>query len=62
MLIDCETCLMRETPACRDCVVNILFSTAPLELDQNEEKALANLAEAGLVPRLRMVPPDRKAV
>lgn len=61
MLIDCDTCLVRETSACDDCVVGVLFSVTPLELDQHEEQALTNLAEAGLVPRLRLVPPERRA-
>jgi hypothetical protein len=55
MLIDCETCLMRETTACRDCVVMVLFSDGPLELDQDERAAIDTLADAGLVPRLRLV-------
>ena len=55
MLIDCDTCLMRETTACRDCVVMVLFSDGPLELDSDEQAAIDTLADAGLVPRLRLV-------
>ena len=55
MLIDCDTCLMRETTACRDCVVMVLFSDGPLELDRDERAAIDTLADAGLVPRLRLV-------
>ena len=55
MLIDCDTCLMRETTACRDCVVMVLFSEGPLELDPHEQAAIDTLADAGLVPRLRLV-------
>lgn len=55
MLIDCDTCLMRETTACRDCVVMVLFSDGPLELDRDEQAAIDTLADAGLVPRLRLV-------
>lgn len=61
MLIDCESCRMRDTDACEDCVVSVLFSDTPLDLDQAERKALDNLARAGLVPRLRLLPPDRQA-
>ncbi len=61
MLIDCETCLVRESDACNDCLVTVLFSDQPLEVDETEENALANLAAAGLVPRLRLVLPDRRA-
>lgn len=55
MLIDCDTCLMRETTTCRDCVVMVLFSDGPLELDGDEQAAIDTLADAGLVPRLRLV-------
>jgi hypothetical protein len=55
MLIDCDTCLMRETTACRDCVVMVLFTDGPLELDRDERAAIDTLADAGLVPRLRLV-------
>lgn len=55
MLIDCDTCLMQETDACRDCVVTVLFSDVPLELDDIERDAISALADAGLVPRLRLM-------
>ena len=58
MLIDCDTCLMRETTACRDCVVMVLFSDGPLELDGDERAAIDTLADAGLGPRLRLVTED----
>jgi hypothetical protein len=61
MLIDCDTCLARESDACDDCVVSVLFSAEPLEVDGDEQAALARLAEAGLVPRLRLLPPARRA-
>ncbi len=62
MLIDCDTCLMRETTACRDCVVMVLFSDGPLELDSDEQAAIDTLADAGLVPRLRLVTDQAQAV
>ncbi len=61
MLIDCESCQVRDSDACDDCVVSVLFSEFPLDLDEAESKALDNLAEVGLVPRLRLLPPDRRA-
>lgn len=61
MLIDCDTCLVRDTDACDDCLVTVLFSAGTLEVDPAEELALANLADAGLVPRLRLVQPGRRA-
>jgi len=55
--IDCDTCAVRG-PACGDCVVSVLLGSPPsgVELDATERQALDALAEAGLVPRLRMVP------
>lgn len=46
---------MRETTVCRDCVVMVLASDGPLELDEQEQCAIDTLASAGLVPRLRLV-------
>ncbi len=56
MLIDCNTCRMRNTSACDGCVVTVLFGSTPVELDEEERRALDNLAEAGLCPPLRLVP------
>lgn len=66
MHIDCRTCVGRGL-ACDDCVINVLLRhpeletdrTAPLagiDFDEVERRALANLADVGLVPPLRMVP------
>jgi len=56
MLIDCDTCRAPEG-ACRDCVMTVLLERppAPVELDESEATALGALAEAGLVPPLRLV-------
>ncbi|MGH8944652.1 MAG: hypothetical protein ACRDVL_00690 [Acidimicrobiia bacterium] len=59
MLIDCECCAMRETVACRDCVVTYLLDEGPVDLTENESVALANLADHGLVPTLKLVPRER---
>ncbi len=58
MIIDCDTCSMDGTSACDDCVVGGLLSGrfGPLRLDDSEHEALQNLAEAGLVAPLRLVP------
>jgi hypothetical protein len=61
MLIDCEQCAMRDTSACDDCVVTFLLADGPVELGDSEVSALANLAGEGLVPRLRLVPTERRA-
>ena len=57
MLIDCDTCVARGV-ACRDCVVTVLLQRppVPLELDDAEQRAIAELSDAGLVPPLRLVP------
>lgn len=61
MLIDCDQCAMQHTSACDDCVVTALFEIGPVELSDDEVTALGNLAETGLVPKLRLVPTDRRA-
>jgi len=57
MLIDCDTCIA-PAHACRDCVVTVLLdrAPAPVDLDETERAAIDGLAEAGLVPPLRLVP------
>jgi hypothetical protein len=61
MLIDCETCTVRDIE-CDDCVVTFLLSTPPVvaglplavRLDDDEAGALRVLADSGLVPPLRL--------
>jgi len=59
VLIDCETCVVRDV-ACADCVVTVLLdrpeSQAPVVLEDEESAAIGVLAESGLVPPLRLVP------
>ena len=54
VVIDCDECAVRG-PGCRDCVVSVLLGV-PETLLQDERAALEILAEAGLAPRLRLVP------
>ncbi|WP_234807260.1 hypothetical protein [Mycolicibacter senuensis] len=54
VVIDCDDCAVRG-PACRDCVVSVLLGV-PTELLADERAALDVLAEAGMAPRLRLVP------
>jgi hypothetical protein len=56
MRIDCDECRMQDTAACEDCVVTFLLGTepGPIELADGEQAALGNLAQAGLVPPLRL--------
>lgn len=58
MLIDCDDCVMQGTDACHDCVVTFLLAdvAGPLELDAERTEALDVLADAGLVPKLRLIP------
>jgi hypothetical protein len=64
MIIDCDDCAVRGA-ACKDCVVSVLIGTplsgvagraAPTSLEEDECAALEALADAGLAPRLRLVP------
>ncbi len=71
MIIDCDSCQARPA-ACGDCVIGVLMgapapagelSDAPpgapvVQLDAPERRALAVLAEQGLIPRLRLVAPE----
>jgi hypothetical protein len=59
--IDCDSCAVRG-PACGDCVVTVLLGAPPegVELDEAERRAIAALAEGGLIPPLRLVPRDSR--
>ena len=60
MIIDCDDCVMRDL-ACSDCVVSVLLGAegGRAQVDEAERRALDVLADAALVPRLRMVPARR---
>jgi len=62
MLIDCDRCEMRDI-ACADCVVTALLSTPAeaAEIGEDEQRALRVLADARLVPPLRLCPPVARA-
>ena len=56
IIIDCATCIARDTGACVDCMVTFMCSREPdqaLVIDLSELRALRLLGEAGLVPELR---------
>ena len=61
MLIDCDTCAVRDL-RCGDCVVTVLLGPPGEahahrhEVDAGERAALDVLADSGLVPRLQLVP------
>lgn len=58
MIIDCNSCVMEHTSACDDCVVTAFLGLdeGPVFLEPSEELALTNLADAGLVAPIRLVP------
>jgi hypothetical protein len=54
VVIDCDDCAVRG-PGCQDCVVSVLLGVPETLLD-DERRALEVLADAGMAPRLRLVP------
>ena len=58
VVIDCDGCAVRGH-GCSDCVVSVLLGP-PESLLAEERTALEVLAEAGLAPRLRLVPIRRE--
>jgi hypothetical protein len=57
IVIDCDDCAVRGV-GCQDCVVSVLLGI-PETLLEDERRALEVLAEAGMAPRLRLVPIHR---
>ncbi len=56
LIIDCDRCDVRPR-ACSDCVVSALLGAPPtVEWDETERRAVAALADGGMLPRLRLVP------
>lgn len=56
MVVDCDSCEVRGL-ACQDCVISVLLGSPPnVELDSSEQRAINVLADAGLVPKLRLIP------
>jgi hypothetical protein len=55
LIIDCDRCAVRPK-ACSECVVSVLLGApGQLEWDANERRAVDALADAGMLPRLRLV-------
>lgn len=61
MLIDCTTCVARDTTACDDCIVTALLDrpAGAVVFDAAEERALRVLNAAGLAPGSRYAAPSR---
>jgi hypothetical protein len=57
MIIDCDSCAVRGLE-CGDCVVTVLLRGSADDLDNRERAAIAVLAEAGMLPPLRLVASD----
>ena len=59
MIIDCSTCVGRPTE-CGDCVVSVVLGphVGVVDLDADEQTAVAVLAGSGLVPPLRLMPAE----
>jgi hypothetical protein len=58
VIIDCDTCTVRGD-ACADCVVSVILGPpGQLAVEPDERRALQVLASSGLVPELRMAPPE----
>lgn len=52
--ISCDTCVMRETSACDDCIVPMLCGEPDAVIfDYEELRTLAALTKAGLTPGIR---------
>lgn len=54
--VECESCVVRDTDACRDCVVTFLVDRDPddaVVIDADEARAMRMLERAGLLPSLR---------
>jgi hypothetical protein len=55
MVVDCNTCAMRGTDACDDCVVAFVLDRGAdaVVFDAAEERAVRAMSKAGLLPLLR---------
>ena len=54
--IDCDSCSLRDSAACDDCVVSFLLDREPddaVVIEADEARAMRMLGRAGLVPELR---------
>jgi hypothetical protein len=57
MLIECASCRLRDL-ACGGCVVTALLGEpdqGPAGIDERERRALTVLADAGLIPPIRLM-------
>jgi hypothetical protein len=56
LVVSCETCVMRHSDACDDCLVTFMCGDATettVVFNLEEQRAVHLLAKAGMVPTLR---------
>ena len=56
LIISCDTCVMKKTSACDDCLMSFLCGDpheTAVVFDLAEQRAVRLLANAGMVPTLR---------
>lgn len=56
LVVNCETCVMRHSDACDDCLVTFMCGDATettVVFNLEEQRAVHLLAKAGMVPTLR---------
>ena len=56
LMISCDTCVMRQSEACGDCMMSVLCdqpAEGAVVLNLQELREIRLLAQAGLVPTLR---------
>lgn len=59
LTIACDSCALRRSTACADCVVTFVLQAdaeqhdVPIELDDDQERVVQLFVKAGMVPRLR---------
>lgn len=56
LMISCDTCVMRNTDTCNDCMMSVLCDSSEngaVVLNLQELRDIRLLAQAGLVPTLR---------
>ena len=55
LILDCDDCVMKDSDACKECVVSYLVDRpeGAIVLDHEEERALRSLSDGGLLPEVR---------
>jgi hypothetical protein len=61
LTIDCDDCTMKNTDACRDCVVSYVLDRpdGAVVFDATEERAIRTMGLAGLLPIVRFRPKSK---